>query len=56
MKVADDLTLSIPLKSGASNGNSAANEIKSIVEWTSVNRMELNFKKTWEMLLKGKST
>ena len=54
MKFADDLTLSIPVKSGASNSNSAANEVQSIVEWTSVNRMQLNFKKTWEILLKGK--
>ena len=56
MKFADDLTLSIPVKSGASNSNSAANEVQCIVEWTSVNRMQLNFKKTWEILLKGKST
>ena len=56
VKFADDLTLSIPVKSGVSNSNSAANEVQSIVEWTIVNRMQLNFKKTWEMLLKGKST
>ena len=29
---------------------------KLIAEWTTVNRMQLNFKKTWKMLLKGKST
>ena len=51
VKFADDLTLSIPVKSGASNSNSKANEVQSIVEWTSINRMQLNFKKTWEMLL-----
>ena len=56
VKFADDLTLSIPVESGARNSNSTANEVQSIVEWTSVNRMQLNFKKTWEMLLKGKST
>ena len=39
MKFADDLTLSIPVKSGASNSNSAANEVQSIVEWTFVNRI-----------------
>ena len=55
-KLADDLTLSIRVKSGASNSNSTANEVQSIVEWTSINRMQLNFKKTWEMLLKGSST
>ena len=52
VKFADDLTLSIPVQSGVSNSNSAANEVQSIVEWTTVNRMQLNFKKTWEMLLK----
>lgn len=41
----DDLTLKIPVKSGASNSNSTANEIESVVEWTSVNRIQLNFKK-----------
>ena len=50
----NDLTLSIPVKLRASNSNSAVNEVQSIVEWTSVNGMQLNFKKTWEMLLKGK--
>ena len=30
--------------------------VQSIVEWTSINRMQLTFKKTWEMLLKGRST
>ena len=56
VKFADDLTLSTPVKSGASNSNSTANEVQSIFEWTSINRMQLNFKKTWEMLLKGRST
>ena len=51
VKFADDLTLSIRVKSGASNSNSTANEVQSIVEWISINRMQLNFKKTWEMLL-----
>ena len=56
VKYADDLTLSIPVKSLANNGNLAAEEVRSIVAWTSANRMQLNFKKTWEMLLRGKST
>ena len=30
--------------------------VQSIVECTSINRMQLTFKKTWEMLLKGRST
>ena len=45
VKFADDLTLKIPVKSGASNSNSTANEIESVVEWTSVNCIQLNFKK-----------
>ena len=56
VKFADDLTLSIPVKLGTSNSNSATNGVQSIVEWTSINRMQLTFKKTWEMLLKGRST
>ena len=31
-------------------------QVQSIVEWTSVNHKQLNFKKMWAMLLKGKST
>ena len=42
VKFDDDLTLSIPVKAGDSNSNSAANEIQSIVEWITVNRMQLN--------------
>ena len=45
VKFADDLTLSIPVKSDVSNSNSAANEVQS------VNRMQMNLKKTWEMLI-----
>ena len=30
--------------------------VQSIAEWTTVNRMQLNFKKTWKMVLKGNST
>ena len=56
VKFVDALTLSIQVKSGASNSNSTANEVQSIVEWTSINRMQLNFKKTWEMLPKGRFT
>ena len=50
VKFADDLTLSIPVKLGTSNSNSATNGVQSIVEWTSINRMQPIFKKTWEML------
>ena len=56
VKFADDLTLSSPVKSGANNSNSTANEVQSIVEWTSINRMQLTFKKTGDASLKGRST
>ena len=36
VKFDDDLTLSIPVKSGDRNSNSAANEVQSIVEWTTI--------------------
>ena len=55
VKFADDWTLSIPTKSGDHNSNLAANEVHSIVQWTTVNRMQLNFKKR-KMFLKDKST
>lgn len=50
VKFDDYLTLSTPVKSGDSNSKSAANEVQSVVKWTTVHRMQLNFKKTWEML------
>ena len=49
VKFADDLTVRIPVKLGTSNSNSATNGVQSIVEWASINRMQLTFKKTWEM-------
>lgn len=47
VKFADDLTLSTPAKPGVSNSNSAANEVQSVVKQSTVNRMQLNFKKKW---------
>ena len=31
-------------------------EIENIVDWTGRNRMELNFKKAWEMIIHGNVT
>jgi hypothetical protein len=46
VKFADDLTVSVPV---ISSGDS--DEVTNIESWASNNRMKLNFKKTWEMLL-----
>ncbi|CAB3996058.1 Hypothetical predicted protein [Paramuricea clavata] len=48
VKFADDLTVSVPV---TSSGDSALDEVTNIESWASNNRMKLNFKKTWEMLL-----
>ena len=51
-KFADDLTVSAPV---TSHGVSALDEITNIESWASTNRMTLNLKKTWEMLLCSRS-
>ena len=48
VKFADDLTVSVPV---ASSGDSALDKGTNIENLASNNRMTLNFKKTWEMLL-----
>ena len=53
VKVADDITVSIPVRAGDSN--MAESEVSSIMEWAEKNQMTLNLSKTWEMLLKSGS-
>jgi hypothetical protein len=47
-KFADDLTVSVPV---TSSGDSALDEVTNIESWASNNRMKLNLKKPWELLL-----
>ncbi len=52
-KFADDLTVSAPVKT---TGDSAASEVRNIKGWASDNRMTLNMSKTWEMVVRGRTT
>ena len=36
--------------------NEAELEVQSFIKWSEENRMNINFKKTWELLLRGKTT
>ena len=47
IKFADDLTVSAPVKT---TGDSAASEVRNI------NRMTLNMSKTWEMVVRGRTS
>ena len=51
--LADDLTVSAPVKT---TGDSAAREVRNIKGWASDNRMTLNKSKTWEMVVRGRTT
>lgn len=45
------MTLGVPVKGGQ---DSSVVEVNNIKNWTAVNRMTLNFSKTWEMVVRGK--
>jgi hypothetical protein len=53
IKFADDLAVSTPVKT---TGDSAASEVRNIKGWASDNRMTLNMSKTWEMVVRGRTT
>lgn len=53
-KYADDITLSVPVKSNVPD--SAIQEVESIESWCRENRMTINFSKTWEMVVRGKTS
>ena len=53
---ADDITLGIPVYRGKADSNEAELEVQSFIKWSEENRMNINFKKTWELLLRGKTT
>ena len=53
LKYADDITLSIPVRSN--DIDPSLNEVRNIQYWASENRMNLNLKKTWEMVVRGKT-
>ncbi len=51
VKFADDLTLEVP---GFDHGDTSLIEVKNIEEWSERNRMQLNMKKTYEMVIRSK--
>ena len=51
VKFADDLTLEVP---GYDHGDTSLMEVKNIEEWSERNRMQLNMKKTYEMVIRSK--
>ena len=53
---ADDITLGIPVYRGKADSNEAELEVQSFIKWSEENRININFKKTWELLLRGKTT
>ena len=53
VKYADDITLSVPVRSGAVDQSQA--EVNNIQRWATENQMTLNLNKTWEMILRGKT-
>ena len=56
VKYADDITLGIPVYRGKADSNEAELEVQSFIKWSEENRININFKKTWELLLRGKTT
>ena len=52
-KYADDITISVPVRK---NSDTALTEVKNLESWAANNRMSLNLPKTWEMLLRSRTT
>ena len=55
VKFADDITVSLPIEANVGLDESGA-EVLSFIEWSENNCMRVNLTKTWELLLRGKTT
>jgi len=55
IKYADDITASVPVTIGLNNTDSSHQEVANIKRWADDNLMKLNMKKTFEMVVKGKT-
>ena len=55
VKFADDITISLPIEANVGLDESEM-EVLSFIEWSENNRMKVNLTKTWELLLKGRTT
>ena len=53
VKYADDITISVPVRQST---DTAAAEVEFMKKWADINEMSLNFTKTWEMCMHGKTT
>ena len=56
IKYADDITASVPVTTGPNLTDSSLYEVENIKRWADKNLMTLNMKKTFEMVVKGKTT
>ena len=56
IKYADDITVSVPIKSSPCQIDPSHQEICNIKLWGDDNKMTLNFKKTFEMVARGKTS
>ena len=55
VKFADDITVSLPIEANVGLDESET-EVLSFVKWSENNCMKVNLTKTWELLLRGKTT
>ena len=55
VKFADDITVSLPIEANVGLDESET-EVLSFIEWSENNCMKVNLTKTWELLLRGKTT
>ena len=53
VKFADDLNLGVKV---TNDNDTSVIEIENIIDWSGRNRMELNFTKTWEIIIHGNTT
>ena len=55
IKYADDITVSVPIRSSPGQIDPSHQEVCSIKLWADDNKMTLNFKKTFEMVVRGET-
>ena len=55
VKFADNITVSLPIEANVRLDESET-EVLSFIEWSENNCMKVNLTKTWELLLRGKTT
>ena len=55
VKFADDITVTLPTEANVGLDESET-EVLSFIEWSENNCMKVNLTKTWELLLRGRTT